>query len=215
MESFIGFVYPNGFNFAPRDYTFCAGQIIPISSNQALFALLGATFGGDGRTSLGVPDLRGRAPVGCSEMGTPIPPLSPVRWGERGGLQYITLSQSQMPTHNHTAEFTPSGGGGSVNVEVANTSGTLPSSGLAPSPVSDGDYMSLVDNSGSTLKSFVTPAEAQAAGSVSIGGVSGGGSSGGVVTVDNAGASSVIDIQNPYIGMSYVIAIDGIFPSRN
>lgn len=210
MESFIGFVYPNGFNFAPRDYTFCAGQIIPISSNQALFALLGATFGGDGRTSLGVPDLRGRAPVGCSEMGTPIPPLSPVRWGERGGLQYITLSQSQMPTHNHTAEFTPSGGGGAAQVEVTTEEGNT------DTPV-DGAYLSRTKATGGAQDKpeniFNTaPSEASL---VSLGGVSGGGAGSGTVTVGNSGASSVIDIQNPYTGMCYVMAIDGIFPSRN
>lgn len=217
MESFIGFVYPNGFNFAPRDYSFCAGQIIPISSNQALFALLGATFGGDGRSSMGLPDLRGRVPIGSTVMGSPNPPLFPSQWGEMGGLQQTTLSLSQLPTHTHAATFTASGGESAVSVEVANTVGTIPTTGLAPQNVSDGDYLSLVKNPGGSgsLQSFVTPADASSAGTVSLGGVSGGGGSGGTVTVQNTGNSTAIDIRNPYVGMSYVIAMQGIFPSRS
>ncbi len=83
MESFIGFVYPSAFNFAPRNYAFCAGQLLQISDFSALFALIGDTYGGDARTSMGVPDLRGRTPVGSSVMGTPLPPVSPIAWGTK------------------------------------------------------------------------------------------------------------------------------------
>ncbi len=207
MESFIGFVYPNGFNFAPRDFSFCAGQIIPISSNQAVFALLGANFGGDGRSSMGLPDLRGRAPVGSSVMGSPLPPLQPVRWGERGGLQYTTLSQAQMPVHNHGAVFTPSSAGSvDVSLEVSTEAGNA--------SATDGFYFA---NGKAGIASVTGFVDAQSAGTtVEVGGLSASGGGGtGVVTVENSGASSLVDIQNPYTGMSYVIAIEGVFPSRN
>jgi microcystin-dependent protein len=211
MESYIGFVYPAGFNFAPRDFSFCSGQIIPISSNQTLFALMGATYGGDGRSSMGMPDLRARTPVGSSFMGSPVPPLQPVQWGERGGMQYIRLSQAQLPTHNHGAVFVPDGGGSSVQVQVSTDEGDLstPAEGayLAQTKATGGPQ----DQAENIYASSPTPNSL-----VGLGGVSGGGGGGGGhVTVDNMGSSSLVDIQSPYTGMSYVMAIEGLFPSRS
>ena len=76
----------------------CDGQLLAISQNTALFSLLGTTFGGDGRTTFGLPDLRGRAAIG---QGTG-PGLTPVQWGQRGGAEGIALVQSHLPSHNHT-----------------------------------------------------------------------------------------------------------------
>jgi microcystin-dependent protein len=98
MEPFIGQIMMVGFNFAPRGWAFCDGALLPINSNQALFSLLGTTYGGDGRTTFGLPDLRGRI---AKHVGTG-PGLSPVRWGERGGAENHTLTVAQMPQHTHS-----------------------------------------------------------------------------------------------------------------
>lgn len=97
MEPFIGMVQMFGFNFAPRSWAMCDGQLLAISSNTALFSLIGTTFGGDGRTTFGLPDLRGRAAVG---VGTG-PGLNHVAWGERMGAETITLLTFELPSHKH------------------------------------------------------------------------------------------------------------------
>jgi microcystin-dependent protein len=85
------------FSFAPRGWAFCDGQLMPISQNTALFALLGTTYGGDGRSTFALPDLQGRAPMHPGAgMG-----LSPHQLGERGGSETVALSESEIPAHSH------------------------------------------------------------------------------------------------------------------
>lgn len=97
-DVFVGEIISFGCNFAPRGYTFCNGQLLQISQNTALFSLLGTTFGGDGRTTMGVPDLQGRVAVG---VGTG-PGLSNITWGEKGGVHEVTLGNTQIPNHSHS-----------------------------------------------------------------------------------------------------------------
>ena len=99
MEPFLGQIMGFGGNFAPRGWALCDGQLLPISSNTALFSILGTTYGGDGRTTFGLPDLRGRAMVHAGNG----PGLSPVRLGQKGGSEGFTLNVTQLPPHNHTA----------------------------------------------------------------------------------------------------------------
>ena len=95
---FIGQVNYIGFNFAPRGWALCDGQLLPIASNTALFSLLGTAFGGDGRTTFALPDLRGRTPLGVGNGAG----LNDVTWGQRGGSENVTLTVAQIPSHNHT-----------------------------------------------------------------------------------------------------------------
>lgn len=111
MEPFIGQVCLFGFNFVPRGWAACDGQLMSIAQNQALFSLLGTTYGGDGRTTFGLPDLRGRAAV---SDGTG-PGLNPIRQGEKVGAQLVTLSASQLPSHTHTATLHAEAKPGSSN----------------------------------------------------------------------------------------------------
>lgn len=97
MEPFLGQIMMFGGNFAPRGWALCDGQILPISQFQALYSLLGTTYGGDGRTSFGLPDLRGRSIRGVGSG----PGLASVGWGEKGGANEITLSTGNLPSHNH------------------------------------------------------------------------------------------------------------------
>lgn len=97
-EPFIGEIRLYPFNFAPRNWALCQGQLLAISQNTALFSLLGTNFGGDGRSSFGLPDLRGAVPAGAGQG----PGLSAYSVGQTAGAATVTLNQSQMPSHNHT-----------------------------------------------------------------------------------------------------------------
>lgn len=98
MEGMIGEIRLFGGNFAPRSWALCDGQLLSISSNTALFSILGTTYGGDGRSTFGLPDLRGRAPIHAGHG----PGLSDRRLGAKGGQESVTLTVSQLPNHNHT-----------------------------------------------------------------------------------------------------------------
>ena len=106
MEPFIGQIMMFGGNFAPRGWAFCDGQLLPISQNTALFSILGTTYGGDGRTTFALPDLRGRAAMHPGRG----PGLSSRRLGEKGGVEDVTLNVNQMPSHNHTIQAGNTGG---------------------------------------------------------------------------------------------------------
>jgi len=97
MQGFIGEVKYFAGNFAPRNWAYCHGQLLAISSNSALFSILGTTYGGDGRTTFALPDLRGRSPL---SPGTG-PGLPNVRLGQRGGAPSVTLTTQNLPAHNH------------------------------------------------------------------------------------------------------------------
>jgi microcystin-dependent protein len=98
-EPFIGQLALVPYNFAPRGWAFCNGQLLPINQNQALFSLLGTTFGGDGVTTFALPDLRGRVPISSGQG----PGLSNYTLGEMGGLEVVTLTLAQIPAHTHAA----------------------------------------------------------------------------------------------------------------
>jgi len=96
-EPFVGEIRFFAGNFAPRGWAFCDGQLLAVSQNDALFSLLGTIYGGDGRTTFGLPDMRGRLPL---HAGTG-PGLSPRRLGAKGGAEKVTLTVNQMPSHTH------------------------------------------------------------------------------------------------------------------
>ena len=97
MEGTIGQIMLFGGNFAPRNWAFCNGQLISISSNSSLFSVLGTIYGGDGRTSFALPDLRGRAPIHPG-TGAGLPSY---REGQRGGNESVKLTKDQIPSHTH------------------------------------------------------------------------------------------------------------------
>ena len=101
-EPYIGQIIMFGGNFAPRNYALCAGQIQAISQNTALFSLLGTTYGGDGRTTFALPDLRGRAPIHTGQG----PGLSSRPMGQVSGEEGVTLLATQMPGHTHGVNAT-------------------------------------------------------------------------------------------------------------
>jgi len=96
-DPFLGSIVMFAGNFAPRGWALCDGQLLPISQYSALFSILGTTYGGDGRTTFALPDLRGRVSIHPGNG----PGLPSYRLGERGGASAVTLTEAQMPSHNH------------------------------------------------------------------------------------------------------------------
>lgn len=222
-EPFVGEIRAFAGNFAPRGWFLCAGQQLPIGNYQALYAVIGTFYGGDGIQSFKLPDLRGRCIVGAGQgLG-----LEPVEIGEMAGQQEMTLLSSQLPNHTHTAVFNPvrgggNGGGGgetplqvSVKIGVTSTTGTLPGPAgnvLAVSPTSGPGQASIYAPSTATLDGALAGVSATVSGG---GGGGGGGITGGTVTVNPSGGSLPFDIMPPYTGINYIIAFNGIFPTRS
>lgn len=98
MDPFVAEIRIFGFNFAPKGWAFCDGQLLPLSQNTALFSLLGTTYGGDGRSNFALPNLQGNAPMHSGQG----PGLSLHDLGETGGSETVTLLESEMPAHTHT-----------------------------------------------------------------------------------------------------------------
>ena len=119
-DPFIGEIRMFGGNFAPRNWALCDGQLLSIASNTALFSLLGTTYGGNGQTTFGLPDLRGRVPVHQGQG----PGLSDRTLGESAGTETVTLLPTQMPAHHHP-------GASAGTATLGNPGGSLPGSGAA------------------------------------------------------------------------------------
>jgi len=164
-EPFLSEIRIMSFNFPPKGWAFCNGQLLPINQNQALFSLLGTTFGGYGRVNFALPNLQGRTPihVGSGHI-----------LGENGGEQAHTLSIAELPTHTHVLNAT------------SNTGNTpLPTNNvLADSP--------------SQLYAAAANLTQLAPGSVA-----------------NVGGSQAHENMQPFLTLSFCIALQGIFPSRN
>jgi microcystin-dependent protein len=164
-EPFLSEIRIMSFVFAPKGWALCNGQLLPINQNQALFSLLGTTFGGDGRVNFALPDLRGRTPIHVGSGHT---------LGERGGEQAHTLSIAELPTHTHVLSAT-------------SNNGTV---GIA---------------AGSVYAKALSAAYGNAAGLVAM--------SPEVVT--NVGGSQAHLNMQPFLTLSFCIALQGIFPSPN
>jgi microcystin-dependent protein len=170
MEPFIGEIIMFGGNFAPRGWALCDGQLLSISSNSALFSILGTTYGGDGRTTFGLPDLRGRVPMHAGNG----PGLEPRNLGQKGGAQSNALDINNMPGHNHNVMVT--------NAEANQAS---PVGHALASPTED--VLAYSD------------AAASATGNA----------------VSNTGGGQPFTNEQPYQCVNFIIALVGVFPSRN
>jgi microcystin-dependent protein len=170
-QPFLGLIAAVGFNFAPRGWAFCAGQIMPIAQNQALFSLLGTTYGGNGQTTFALPDLRGRAALSSGQgFG-----LQSYNLGETGGSETVALTAQQMPQHNHLfGATTTSANTAAVNGNfLAETTITAYREGNPGAPVPMANM------------------------------------------IGNSGQSQPHSNQQPYLAVNFIIALTGIFPSRN
>jgi microcystin-dependent protein len=170
---YLGEILLVPYNFAPRGWAFCQGQILPIEQNTALFSLLGTTYGGDGIQTFALPDLRGRSPISSGQG----PGLQNYDLGQTGGEEAVTLSISQIPSHTHPVV-------GSTN--VANLAG--PSGAVWATQ----SLLNIYSNYSSDFNTSM------AAGAVSM-----------------TGNGQPHDNRSPYLTLNYIIALQGIYPSRN
>lgn len=129
-EPFVGEIRMFAGNFAPRGWAFCDGQLLAVSQNDALFSLLGTIYGGDGRTTFGLPDMRGRIPIHAGHG----PGLSNRRLGAKGGEEKVTLTVNQLPSHGHevsASAASASSGNPSNNVSASTAPTNIYSTALA------------------------------------------------------------------------------------
>lgn len=164
-EPFLSEIRLMSFEFAPVGWALCNGQLLPINQNQALFALLGTTFGGDGQVNFALPDFRGRTPIHVGTGHT---------LGERGGEQAHTLSSAEIPTHTHALSAASEAGDQQIPVDRLAAKSNLP----AYAPAQN-----------------LTPMSASAVGSI-------------------GGSQAHLNMQ-PFLTLSFCIALQGIFPSPN
>ncbi|MDA8018202.1 MAG: tail fiber protein [Thermoanaerobaculia bacterium] len=168
-EPFLAEMRIVGFNFAPRGWAFCDGQILPINQNQSLYSLLGTTYGGDGRTSFALPDLRSRTPLHRGDG---------FQLGQKGGAETVTLTAAQIAAHTHAAKAS------STAANSGNPSGHV----LAAADPGNDIYRDPEAASTTALRSG---------------------------TVTNAGGGQAHNNMQPFITLSFCIALRGLFPSRN
>jgi microcystin-dependent protein len=172
-EPFLGEIMIVGFNFAPRGWAYCDGQILPINQNQSLYSLLGTTYGGDGRTTFALPDLRSRTPVHKGEG---------ISLSQKGGTETVTLTASEMAAHTHAIKGTSATADkGAVGPNADRGYATVPQT--EPNDIIYGSAANMV-----SLASGLMP---------------------------NAGGSQAHNNMQPYLTLGYVIALQGLFPSRN
>jgi microcystin-dependent protein len=163
-EPFLSEIKIVSFNFPPKGWALCNGQLLPINQNQALFALLGTTYGGNGQTNFALPNLRGRVPIHMGNGHT---------LGEVAGSTAVTLNQSQMPQHLHSLMAQPNAGN---QLAAANA------------------FLAQASNVYRTADNLTTLNAA---------------------SIANVGGSQPHNNMMPYLVLNFIIALQGIFPSRN
>ncbi len=171
-EPFVGEVRIFAGNFAPRGWAFCDGQLLAVSQNDALFSLLGTIYGGDGRTTFGLPDLRGRIPI---HAGTG-PGMSPRRLGAKAGEEKVTVTVNQLPSHTH-------------GMQASSDSGSVASP------------------TGATV-GRTTNFDLYRAGGVPTADMAG-------AAISNVGGSRSHTNLQPFLCVHFIVALFGIYPSRN
>ena len=167
-EPFLSEIRIMSFDFAPKGWALCNGQSMPINQNQGLFSLLGTTYGGDGRTTFALPDLRARTPIHVG---------SGHNLGERGGEPAHTLTISELPTHTHVAQA---------------------SSADADAAVPTGNLLAAVDNT-TFGSAYAAPSNLVAFAPSAV---------------SNAGGSQAHQNMQPFLTLSFCIALQGIYPSQ-
>ena len=195
MEVYLGTILSFAFNYPPAGWAACNGQLISISQNSALFSLLGTTYGGNGVSTFGLPDLRGRSPIHFGQgLG-----LTPIVIGESAGTENTTLTTANMPAHIHALT------GGTATVAVTATA------------IVGGTITNETDNGNNSFSSGTATAniysEPGGTGTAKIAGLAATATLGGNTAI--AGSTIPFSIRDPYLAVNMCIALNGIFPSRN
>lgn len=206
-EPFIGQVDLFGFNFVPEDWGQCDGSMISIDDNQALYALLGTAYGGDGRSTFALPDLRGKVAVGWGQNR-----YSGFTWklGQKAGGETQTLTVQHLSAHSHSASFK-----GLCDVSLTATT----EEGDSATP-SKGAYLAQTKapTGGRDKPEFIYKANPASGSKVPLGGVEvvgGDVTSTGSVTLSDTGSNQQFNLLQPSLVVNYCIALKGLFPSRS
>lgn len=200
-----------GFNFAPAGWSSCNGQILAISQNNALFALLGTTFGGNGVSTFALPNAAGRSFLG---LGLSTASGQTYVAGEVGGAEEETLTTANLPQHNHSATFTGTAGQttatGSLQAYTGQTTAQVSTPG-------DGSFLANCANAGPSQVKIYVPAGTTGT-PVNLGGVNITGGTftpQGAVQVGVTGSNTPFSIMSPFLAVQTNIALRGIYPARN
>ncbi|WP_264551943.1 phage tail protein [Flavobacterium sp. N2038] len=192
MDEIMGTIKIFAFNFAPKQWALCNGQLLSISQNSALFSLLGTMYGGDGVSTFALPDLRGRSMIGIGQGNG----LSFITQGQKAGTENVTLNTTTMPGHMHPI--------------VAGTAVAT----CAAKALAGGTISNECDNGGNSFSTGGATANIYSEPNVNYAKIGG-------VTNTISGSTSAIgsnvpfDIRNPYVGINHCILLYGVFPSRN
>ena len=175
---FLGAISMISFNFPPKGWAFCNGQILPINQNQALFSLLGTTYGGNGTQTFQLPDLQNQVPIHFGQG----PGLSNYTQGQAGGTETVTLTTTTIPTHTHT-----------LNVTTTNATAAAIASNLLPAvpTVASATFYAVSGSPSLETQNLAS------------------------TSVSTAGGSQPHNNLMPSLCINFVIALQGIFPSRN
>jgi microcystin-dependent protein len=172
MDPFLGQIMMVGFNFAPKGWAFCNGQLLPIQQYTALFSLLGTIYGGDGQTTFALPNMQSRVPIHFGEGAG----LSSYVMGQQSGFENITLSTSQIPSHSHALNATNAAGDQSL----------------------PGGHILAAESTGITAYSTGAITTAMNVNSISA-----------------SGSNQPHPNIQPYLVVNFIIALEGIYPSRS
>lgn len=231
MDAFLGTIFAVGFPYAPPGWMSCSGQLLSINEYSALYSLLGTQYGGDGQNTFALPDLRGRVAAGAAlgatgritaNMGTAggVPSASLISTGT--GTAAVTLTVANLPSHNHTATFSASGGTpATVQIKVSNDAAT------AESPMADG-YLAMGASGGNNQPMLYAATADQGTTrlNAATATLAGGGGNGSVTIADTGTGTPLnapvtvtttasVPMVPPFQGVQYIICVQGLYPGRN
>jgi len=187
MDFFLGEIRLFSFGVVPDGWSTCEGQTLPMSSNMALYSLLGTTYGGDGQTTFKLPDLRGRVPVGGPYAGTDAAHITSGKFGTAQGSETVTLTGAQLPAHTHLVQVQPTNPDGLAIKDSVPSTSTRQSSVPSGAPAAPNIFANLA-----TPIQPLHPA-----------------------TVLATGGSAAHENRQPFMALNYCIAITGLYPARS
>lgn len=223
MEAFLGTILPWPGTYAPKDWAFCDGSLLQINTYQALYSIIGVQYGGDGRNTFALPDLRGRTVLGPNGQA----PLSARPLAQKGGAETVTaagtgagtvtLTAANLPAHTHTATLSLSGLGATTDISVSTGTGgqlaatqgaTLASTAAGASGAAIYQLSSVAPVAPVTLGGVTTKVTGN--GSVTVGSTG----DGAPATV-SVSVNTQVPTMTPFLVLNYIICLNGYYPSRN
>jgi microcystin-dependent protein len=200
MEGYLAEIRIFAGQFAPSGWAFCQGQALQINTNQALYSLIGITYGGDAQTYFNLPNLSGRFPLGTS--------AGKVALGQTGGAENVTLSQAQMPLHTHSLDETVGVTFKNLAIPATTTTSTTEGSATPGATMILGPLSTAHATLYSSASNNTTLKPVDATGNLSATQVN-------RTPIAPTGGTASVPVLNPYLGVQFIICVEGIYPSRN